>query len=120
MLSAVVKVQFCVRRSVTAIQRAALTARSNRSAAREFGLPPCPLKIVRGAHTTSIDDTKYNQIPGLIYYEGFSVPADPKAKQAVEVCFAAKTVRDDLAHMRAPRPEAIVKLTSLMEKLLAP
>jgi hypothetical protein len=69
--------------------------------------------------TASVDDVEYNQITGLIYHEQFKVPADPKAKQAVEVCYAAKAVRDELAHMRAPKPEAILKMITCMDRLLS-
>ena len=69
----------------------------------------------RRSETTSLDDVEYNQIPGLIHHEQFVIPSEPKARLAVKVCFAAKTVRDETAHMRAPRPESIMELASAME-----
>jgi len=48
-----------------------------------------------------------------------AVPGEPRAQQAVEVCYVAKVIRDDLAHMRAPRLETTLKLIFLMEEFLA-
>jgi hypothetical protein len=64
---------------------------------------------------TAIDDLEYNQIPGLIYNDQFKVPNDLKMRRAVEVCYAAKAVRDEIAHMRAPSPSGILDVTGKME-----
>lgn len=73
----------------------------------------------RRVETTSLDDVEYNQIPGLIFYEQFVAPPEAKARLAVRVCYAAKAVRDEIAHMRAPKPESIMELTSQLEAFLA-
>lgn len=67
---------------------------------------------------TDIDDIEYNQIPGLIRYEAFKVLGDPRMKLAVDVCYAAKRVRDDIAHMRAPQPGDVLDVTAKMDRLL--
>jgi hypothetical protein len=103
------------RSSVMAPLRAALKAHASKTGGKLVR----PTLTGKRVETTSIDDVEYNQIPGLIYHEQFRVPADPKANQAVEICYAAKTVRDELAHMRAPRPEAILKMTTSMDRLLS-
>jgi hypothetical protein len=51
---------------------------------------------------TSLDDLEYNQIPGLVRHERFDVSGNVRMSRAVDVCFAAKKVRDDIAHMRPP------------------
>jgi len=66
---------------------------------------------------THIDDLEYNQIPGLVFNEGFRV-TEPRQKLAVELCFAAKRVRDDMAHLRPPEVRAILELVDLMNRLL--
>jgi hypothetical protein len=103
------------RASVMAPFRKALEAHARKTGGKLVR----PTLTGKRVQTTSIDDVEYNQIPGLIHYEQFKVPADPKASQAVEVCYAAKTVRDELAHMRAPKPEAILKMTNWMERFLS-
>jgi hypothetical protein len=65
---------------------------------------------------TAIDDVEYNQIPGLINNERFIVPKDPKMVLAVNVCYAAKRVRDDIAHMRAPAAKDILAVVENMER----
>jgi hypothetical protein len=67
---------------------------------------------------TAIEEIEYNQIPGMIYNDGFKPPNDMKGRQAVDVCFAAKPVRDDIAHMRPPRAQAILDITERMQRLL--
>lgn len=65
---------------------------------------------------TAIDDVEYNQIPGLINNERFVVPKDPKMALAVNVCYAAKRVRDDMAHMRAPTAKDILAVVETMDR----
>jgi hypothetical protein len=67
---------------------------------------------------TSLDDLEYNQIPGLVRHERFDVSGNVRMSRAVDVCFAAKKVRDDIAHMRPPQPGDILALTSKMEEVL--
>lgn len=64
---------------------------------------------------TAIDDLEYNQIPGLIYNDQFRVPNNPKMRRAVDVCYTAKSVRDEIAHMRAPSARGILDVTEKME-----
>jgi hypothetical protein len=91
--------------------------------ALEVHLKPFGGKVVRTNLSgrrieTAIDDIEYNQIPGIIYNDGFTVPPnDTRARQAVDVCYAAKPVRDDIAHMRPPRAQAILEVTEKMERL---
>ena len=92
--------------------------------ALEAHLKPFGGKVVRSTPSgrrieTAIEDIEYNQIPGMIYNDGFSVPSETRARQAVGVCYAAKPVRDDIAHMRPPRPQAILELTEKMERLFS-
>ena len=68
---------------------------------------------------TLIEEIEYNQIPGMMYNDGFQMPSDMKGKQAVAVCYAAKPVRDDIAHLRPPSAQAILDVTEKMHRLLA-
>ena len=47
------------------------------------------------------------------------IPRDPASQQAFTVCRTAKTVRDDLAHLRAPTAPSIQALITSMDSLLA-
>jgi hypothetical protein len=47
------------------------------------------------------------------------VPNDLKARVAVEVCYAAKAVRDEMAHLRAPAAKDILAVTEHMERFLS-
>ena len=66
---------------------------------------------------TEIDDLEYNQIPGMVLNERFTVSGS-RQKLAVDLCFAAKRVRDSMAHMRPPEAGRILELTDLMARLL--
>lgn len=66
---------------------------------------------------TAIDDLEYNQIPALVRHEGLTV-GGARQKLAVDVCFAAKRVRDSMAHMRPPEARQIFELNDLMARLL--
>ena len=66
---------------------------------------------------TEIDDLEYNQISGMVLNDGFKV-SGTRLTLAVNVCFAAKRVRDSMAHMRAPEAGKILELNDLMERLL--
>jgi hypothetical protein len=68
---------------------------------------------------TSLEDLEYNQIPGLVRHERFDVSGNFLMRRAVDVCFAAKKVRDDIAHMRPPQAGDILALTSKMEDVLS-
>jgi hypothetical protein len=88
----------------------------------EEHLKPFGGKVVRTTPSgrrieTPIEEIEYNQIPGIIHNDGFRAPNDMKGRWAVDVCFAAKPVRDDIAHMRPPRAQAILDLTEKMQKL---
>lgn len=65
---------------------------------------------------TSIDDLEYNQIPGLVLNESFTANGI-RPKLAVDLCFAAKRVRDSMAHMRPPDVRYILEMTDLMQRL---
>jgi hypothetical protein len=66
---------------------------------------------------TSINDLEYNQIPALVLNESFRANG-ARPKLAVDLCFAAKRVRDSMAHMRPPEARYILDLTDLMQRLL--
>jgi hypothetical protein len=66
---------------------------------------------------TAIDDLEYNQIPALVIHEGLKV-SGTRPKLAVDLCFAAKRVRDGMAHMRPPEARNILDMTDLMQRLL--
>ncbi len=80
-------------------------------------------KVVRTIPTgktfeTEIADLEYNQIAGLVFQENFRAGASPRQRLAIEVCFAAKHVRDSIAHLRAPKIDKVMELTSQMGRLL--
>jgi len=66
---------------------------------------------------TPVEELEYNNIVGLARY-GLQVPDDQRSRLAVKVCRLAKIVRDDLAHLRAPAPVALLDLISSMDQLL--
>ncbi|HUN92525.1 MAG TPA: hypothetical protein VMU33_10735 [Burkholderiaceae bacterium] len=65
------------------------------------------------------DEFDYNNVVGLVYYHGLRVPEDSASQRAVGVCRIAKIVRDELAHLRAPKLQDILALITTMDALLA-
>jgi len=77
---------------------------------------------LQSGKTIDIDRSEidYNVLVGLAHYHGLRIPADAVSQRAFGVCRLAKFVRDDLAHLRAPKLQDISSLVSEMDGLLAP
>ena len=67
---------------------------------------------------TERNEIEYNNIVGMVYQGGLVIPNDPMPQQALAVCKVAKAVRDDLAHLRAPKSQDVLSLISTMDSLL--
>lgn len=77
-------------------------------------------KTLRSGRTIEVDHTEldYNNLVGLVYNGGLKLPQDGVVQQAFAVCKVAKAVRDDLAHLRAPKSQDITTLVAAMDALL--
>ena len=64
------------------------------------------------------NELEYNNIVGMTYFGELAIPGDPRSQQAFAVCKVAKAVRDDLAHLRAPKSQDVLSLISTMDSLL--
>jgi len=64
------------------------------------------------------DELEYNNIVGMAYASGL-VPQNQREAQALNVCKCAKSVRDDISHLRAPDPQKVIQLIQEMDSLLA-
>jgi RNase P protein component len=60
---------------------------------------------------------EYNHIVGMVY-DRLVQPTTEKERQAVTVCKAVKRVRDDIAHLRAPASEDVLRMVREMDLLL--
>jgi len=78
------------------------------------------IERTRGTRTikVSVDDLEYNDIAYLKKQGGLADHASQEERDAIDVCEAAKRVRDAIAHMRPPTPDAIRALTTKMDALL--
>jgi hypothetical protein len=101
------------RAAVMEILRGALEQHLRRQGGKAVRVLPNGTRI-----ETPIEDLEYNQIPGLVLQENFRVVGQPRSQLAIDVCFAAKRVRDRMAHMKVPEPAMILDLTHQMGLLL--
>lgn len=76
------------------------------------------IEIPRGKTTRKIQfaDLEYNNIVGL-YYNNLLNITTPGERRALDVCRAAKKVRDEIAHMRMPSITDVSSLISNMDML---
>lgn len=67
-----------------------------------------------------IDEIEYNDIVFLSFSNSALDPArlSARQKEAVRVCKTAKTVRDDIAHLRAPHPNYVMDLINAMDEFI--
>ncbi|KQZ35114.1 hypothetical protein [Duganella sp. Root1480D1] len=78
------------------------------------------LQIVRGdgySRQVDIDELEYNNIVGLSN-KGTLFGDTDHEKRAILVCRYVKKVRDEIAHLRAPRSDDVVKMIREMDILL--
>ena len=77
-------------------------------------------KVLQSGKTVEIDRSEidYNTLVGFAHYQGLRIPFDPISQRAFGVCKLAKCVRDDLAHLRAPKLQDISSLISETDGLL--
>lgn len=62
------------------------------------------------------DELEFNNIVGMVY--AGLVTKNQRESQAVSVCKCAKSVRDDISHLRAPDLQKIIQLIQEMDSLL--
>ena len=68
---------------------------------------------------TAIADLECNDIVQMqLDQQNKLVVFDPHQKAAADICFKVSRVRNDLAHMKCPDPDAIVALVQAMDELL--
>lgn len=78
------------------------------------------IKVLPGGKEIEIErnELEYNNIVGMTYFGKLVIPGDHRSQQAFAVCKVAKAVRDDLAHLRAPKSQDVLSLISAMDSLL--
>lgn len=62
------------------------------------------------------DELEFNNIVGMAY--AGLVTKSQRESQAVNVCKCAKSVRDEISHLRAPDSQRIIQLIQEMDSLL--
>jgi hypothetical protein len=63
------------------------------------------------------DEIEFNNIVGLFYSKKLS-PNSPPEQKALNICMSTKSVRDDIAHMRAPASTDLFSLIHGMDDLI--
>ena len=63
------------------------------------------------------EDLEYNNISGMAKRDILDVKTENE-RRAVNVCWKTKLVRDDIAHLRAPKPELLSELIQAMDGLV--
>ncbi len=77
------------------------------------------LRVPRGDHVfpLSPEEIELNNVVGMAHKKKLSVETDQQGA-ALTVCKAAKRVRDDIAHTRAPKAQDLRELISTADELL--
>jgi hypothetical protein len=63
------------------------------------------------------DELEYNNIVGMANND-LLVPSTEEERRAISVCRCVKRVRDDIAHLRAPKSDDVAKMVREMDLLL--
>jgi hypothetical protein len=62
------------------------------------------------------DELEFNNIVGMAYGSGLNAQ-NPRELLALNVCKCAKSVRDEISHLRAPEPQKVIQLIQEMDAL---
>jgi hypothetical protein len=66
------------------------------------------------------DELEYNNIVGFAFEKVLPPLEREDERRAVDICYRAKAVRDDLAHLRAPSVDEVDSLVAAMDALFPP
>jgi hypothetical protein len=80
--------------------------------------PDGTIAVPRGSRVAYIlpDELEFNNIVGMAYGSGLNAQ-NSREMLALNVCKCAKSVRDEISHLRAPEPQKVIQLIQEMDVL---